>query len=603
MEAQGAQLLQGRVLAAQGVQQGDERLERIAGLQRGVVVAVAQLVLLAVQVLLRALLDRHVLVQLEAGVHAPQRRHGRRQRGADGEGAAAALDQEFVEDVRGVDPQGRAGDVGVLDDLLAELRQLLLRGLPREVDVGLREAGLGQAVQAGRGGERLGQEDDLRVGLVDRVDQPLPEVARLGVRVVDAEDLDAALDPEAHDAQDLLVEALRIVVEVQGVDVLVLLRRVLGVGDGAVGQDGEPIRVGLGPRVVGGALQREVEGDLKVALLGRLDEFRELVVAAQSRLEGVVPAGGGADGPRGPHVARLRGQGVVAALAVDLANRVDRGQVDDVEAHAGGAVQLRDGGGEGAVEQVAVLVEAAVGAGEELVPGTEEGLAALDEDLAGLAAGQQLAQRVQLEDAAGLVRQGRGDAGAQLGVGAQRLGHAAQVRAVHGGGAGCGAVEQAGADLQVVGQLLVGLPGLDLLGHRIAPGGHRIGPRVDAEGPQARGIRHERGVDLVRVVVADAHGDALGAGGERRLLRALDVQSRVERIVALAPDDREDGDDFAGHRLGRGRTAVHLGSYIVDSESSGHLRVSFAPSPTLLIVCSCSRSRRDPAVAPGTPQE
>ena len=255
------------------------------------------------------------------------------------------------------------------------------------------------------------------------------------------------------------------------------------------------------------------------------------------------------------------------------------------------------------MEQVAVLVEAAVGAGEELVPGTEEGLAALDEDLAGLAAGQQLAQRVQLEDAAGLVRQGGGDAGAQLRVGAQRLGHAPQVRAVDGGGAGGGAVEQAGADLQVVGQLGLRLAGLDLLGHGIAPGGHRVGPGVDAEGPQARGVGHEGRVDLVGIVVAEAHGDALGAGGEGGFLRALDVQGRVERIVALAPDDGENRDDFAGHRLGRGGTAVHLGSYIVDSESSGHLRVSFAPSPTLLIVCSCSRSRRDPAVAPGTPQE
>ena len=71
---------------------------------------------------------------------------------------------------------------------------------------------------------------DLHLG-----DQPLPEVQRLGVRVVDPEDPHAVGRPVAHDPQALGVEALGVVVEVQRVDVLVLLRRVLGVRDRAVG--------------------------------------------------------------------------------------------------------------------------------------------------------------------------------------------------------------------------------------------------------------------------------------------------------------------------------------------------------------------------------
>ena len=55
-------------------------------------------------------------------------------------------------------------------------------------------------------------------------DQPGPEVRRLGVRVVDPEDLHPVVHPVPNHPQHLVVEAGRIVVEVQRVDVLVLLR-------------------------------------------------------------------------------------------------------------------------------------------------------------------------------------------------------------------------------------------------------------------------------------------------------------------------------------------------------------------------------------------
>ena len=79
-------------------------------------------------------------------------------------------------------------------------------------------------------------------------DEPLPELDRLGVRVVDAEDLDPVVDPHLDHPAHLGVDARGVVVEVERVDVLVLLRRVLGVGDGAVGAGGEPLRVRRAPR-------------------------------------------------------------------------------------------------------------------------------------------------------------------------------------------------------------------------------------------------------------------------------------------------------------------------------------------------------------------
>ena len=70
-------------------------------------------------------------------------------------------------------------------------------------------------------------------------------------------------------------------------------------------------------------------------------------------------------------------ESVVATLAVDLADRVDRREVHSVKAHPCHTVQFFGGGGEGAVHRVAVLVPAARGAGEEFVPGAHQGFTAL----------------------------------------------------------------------------------------------------------------------------------------------------------------------------------------------------------------------------------
>ena len=170
---------------------------------------------------------------------------------------------------------------------------------------------------------------------LDLRDDPLPELDRLGVRVVDPDQRDAALDPDHHHAQHLAVDAVGVVVEVQRVDVLVLLRRVLGVGDRPVGAGGEPLRVRGHPRVVGRAVQREVHRDLEAEALGPRDERVEVLEGPEVGVDRVVPAVGRPDRVRRARVARLGRERVVAALAVGLADRVQRQHVRDVEAHLG----------------------------------------------------------------------------------------------------------------------------------------------------------------------------------------------------------------------------------------------------------------------------
>ena len=177
------------------------------------------------------------------------------------------------------------------------------------VGVALLEAGLGQLVHHRRLGERLGQPDRLGVLRRDIGDQPLPEGDRLRVGVVDAEDAHAVVEPHLDDPAHLGVRPGGVVVEVERVDVLVLLRRVLGVGDGAVGPCREERGVRLHPRVVGGGLQRDVERHLEpgAACLG--DEVVEVLEGAEVGVDRVVPAVGRADGVRGCRGRRGRRRG------------------------------------------------------------------------------------------------------------------------------------------------------------------------------------------------------------------------------------------------------------------------------------------------------
>src|SRR5215510_1033611 len=161
--------------------------------------------------------------------------------------------------------------------------------------------------------------------VLDRADQPLPELHGLGVRIVDAERAHAAADPELEDAPHLLPERRRrLALEVHRIDVLIFLQRVLGVLDRAVGPMEEPLRMLADPGMIRRALDREIERDLEPELPRRLDEAVEILEGAEVGMHGGIAAVGAADRPRASRIARCRLEGVVAALAVRESDRVDR---------------------------------------------------------------------------------------------------------------------------------------------------------------------------------------------------------------------------------------------------------------------------------------
>ena len=244
-----AQQLQRRVRAADLVEPGEVRRERAALASRRPPSRGSGSGTSRSRGTPRCRADRHVLEQLVAGVHAPARRAGRGDRGADLERRRAAVLQVGVQDVGRVDEEVRPHQVvGLVGELAEVLLDLPLRGAPREVRVGLVEADRAERRASSRGRVNASARKSTS-GSVRRTsrEQPLPERHRLGVRVVDAEDPHAVRHPEPDDPQHLAADAGRVVVEVDRVDVLVLLRRVLGVGDGAVGAGGEPLRVARSP--------------------------------------------------------------------------------------------------------------------------------------------------------------------------------------------------------------------------------------------------------------------------------------------------------------------------------------------------------------------
>ena len=105
------------------------------------------------------------------------------------------------------------------------------------------------------------------------VDAPLPEWQRFGVRVVDAEDADAAGDPELKNGAEFIPQALPVRrLEVERIDVLIFLGRILGVLNGAIGALDKPVRMFRDPGVIGRALEGDVESDFHAVVACGADQ-------------------------------------------------------------------------------------------------------------------------------------------------------------------------------------------------------------------------------------------------------------------------------------------------------------------------------------------
>ena len=252
------------------------------------------------------------------------------------------------------------------------------------------------------------------------------------------------------------------------------------------------------------------------ASLARVGQLDDVVDGAQLGVHRRVPAFGRADRPRAAGVVGRRRRRVVATLALGRADRVDRRQVDDVEAHRLDVVEPVDGVGQRAVARR----RGERRAGEELVPRAEAGAHRVDLDVErlgqlgdGLAHAGAPEQRFEVEAASvsclRLDVVEVGDVPVEvvwqvLGRQLARAGGRRRPRAAGAGarsavgvvalGPGERSVDQPDADLQVDGDVDAGRQ-LEL--HAVAPRAEVVEPADHLVLPAAELVGHERRLEAV----------------------------------------------------------------------------------------------------------
>src|SRR6266581_4922006 len=189
--------------------------------------------------------------------------------------------------------------------------------------------------------------------------------------VVHAKDAHALLDPEAEHALEFLPEGLPMLcIKVKGIDVLIFLGRIFGVLHGAIRAPPEPLRVLLHIGMIGGALEGDVESYLYPILPGCGDQASEIVQGPKLWMDSCMPAGGRSNGPGTAWIIGGGHGGIVLALAVDLANRMNGREIEDVKTHTRQIGQTCLTILEGSV----LAWHRRAGAWKHLIPGAEAGL-------------------------------------------------------------------------------------------------------------------------------------------------------------------------------------------------------------------------------------
>ena len=101
----------------------------------------------------------------------------------------------------------------------------------------------------------------------------------------------------------------------------------------------------------------------------------------------------------------------------------------------------------------------------------------------------------------------------------------------------------------------------------VLPGGERVGPRLDLEGPGAGGVRGDPGV----VPVGDLGGRlTIRTGVAARAVGVGEHDLGAEPVVALAEHGGGDGEGLADGRLRRLSTEVDDGHDVHDRDASDH---------------------------------
>ena len=376
--------------------------------------------------------------------------------------------------------------------------------------------------------------------------------------IVDPEDRDSLTNPEKHHVTQLTPQRLPVLaLEVERIDVLILLRRVLRVLDRAVGKTAEPLGMLVHPWMIGGRLERDVESDLEI-VLGRLrDELAKLLEGSELGMNGRVTSQLRSDRPRTPGLTLVSLQGVVPSLAEALSDRMNRRQVQHVESHRG---DVRKPLGRGC--ERAVLPTGPGRSGEHLVPGREPCTLPIDGDRQGpIELQREPAIRVAIhqrgkiarEQLAGLRLARYCPASKHLSPPAERLSIGGRwIRPLDG------LVDQLRCNQKLDRHVLLRV---DPFAHVPEPGEKPVDPGHDRE--------------LVVTDLGDLESPPPTVIDERKhrrlvplgLIRPAPQEPGRNAVVSVREDIRLDLHAIAHHALGRKTTAVDLRCHALDDDS------------------------------------
>jgi hypothetical protein len=176
-----------------------------------------------------------------------------------------------------------------LTQLMKIVDELVLRVAPGEVSVRLTEAELGQSVHDLGPREGLRQKDELWMLGLKLAEHVLPKGKGLGVGVINPEDRDPLLDPELENALELGPQLSPSVgAKIKGIDVLVLLRRVLGELHRTIGPPLEPLGMLRDIGMVRRTLKGDIESYLQPMAACRFDQPAKIFEGAQLRVDALV---------------------------------------------------------------------------------------------------------------------------------------------------------------------------------------------------------------------------------------------------------------------------------------------------------------------------
>ncbi len=473
--------------------------------------------------------------------------------------------------------------------------ELLLGVAPREVVVRLREADLGEAVQDVRAGERLGEEDRLRVGRLDLADQPLPERRTAwcaGCRP--GRSATPCVDPEVDDRLELVPQrppagrSRSRTGRCPGTS-SAGSRRTGWSRPGAAGTTpGAPSRTG-GPGAHWKAMSSAISSPCSAAAPTRCRKSSSVPSSGWIAVwpPSAAPIAQGLPGSSGPATVR-----VVGALAEAPADRVDRRQVEDVEAHRRdrrGAAPRRRRTCRGAPAPVA----AERGNSSYHAPKRARSRSTTTASSGGEAR-CEAALRVTVHEVGELARRGRrpGPCPAT----ADRRGKGEETRRVGPGRPRGRSLDEAGADEEVRGDILAGGEALRQVAR---PGGEVVDPGDDGVAVAADLLDRER---RPPAVVDERRHRCLGPV-------LVDLAAMEEddgdHVVPVGVGDGLDLHRVADDALDRERAAVDAGGDAVDDDAAAPVaRAHRCSSEIVQRDCRSARtvSRRRPiGTGPSSP--